>query len=239
LLNGQVTDSQGIDVPSLSLGIPPDYAPETDCFHEGIEMFRDRHSLLLKESEGNDFKRDLLMLGKQLRVQKLEELALAESEENNNDAIDEAEEVNDTETEEQTKIWTPESVADVMEGIVRYGAHLIRRARWFCLLSESSLAWQTGETAGRQQRLLVFQNGTILREEDMTTGQSIPSPPGYRKPFALRQHSFDVMTYDRLRVLTTELRRIVSDETDRQVRLRLSPNVVLGCQQLLNLLKYI
>jgi hypothetical protein len=47
------------------------------------------------------------------------------------------------------------------------------------------------------------------------------------------------MTYDRLRVLTTELRRIVSDETDRQVRLRLSPRVVLGRQQLLNLLKWV
>jgi hypothetical protein len=47
------------------------------------------------------------------------------------------------------------------------------------------------------------------------------------------------MTYDRMRVLTTELRRIAADETDRQVQLRLGPKVLLERQQLLNLLKWI
>jgi hypothetical protein len=42
-----------------------------------------------------------------------------------------------------------------------------------------------------------------------------------------------------MRVLTTELRRIAADETDRQVQLRLSPKVVLARHQLLNLLQWV
>lgn len=217
------------DIPAITLGIPMEYAPETGCFREGFDIFRDRHDALLKKNQGNYFLKDLLLLGKRLRLQKLEESAAAEP----------AEENGETGTEEKTATWTPEAVADVMEGVVRHGAHLIRRARWFCLLSQCSLAWQTGETAGRRQRLLILQNGTISHREDITEEQSIPSPPGFREPFAARKRHFDVMTYDRLRVLTTELRRIVSDETDRHVRLRLSPRAALGRRQLLDLLKLV
>jgi DNA polymerase-3 subunit epsilon len=231
LLDGQLLVSEDMDISSLSLGVPSEYAPETGCFREGVEIFRDRHGSLLKINEGGSIIKNLLMLGKQLRRQKLEELAAAASEEDNNEVPEEG--------EEQTETWTPESVADVMEGVIRYGAHLLRRSRWFCLLSESSLAWQTGETAGRHRRLLILQEGNVIRQEDMAMDQPIPSPPGHGKTFDERRQNFDVMTYDRLRVLTTELRRIAADETDRHVQLRLSPKAVLGRQQLLHLLQWV
>jgi hypothetical protein len=126
-----------------------------------------------------------------------------------------------------------------MEGIIRHGAHLIRRSRWFCLLSEASLAWKTGKTSGENRRLLIFQGGTVLQREDIAPDAPMPSPPDFQKNFAARQQNFDLMTYDRMRVLTTELRRIAADDTDRHVQLRLSPKVVLERQQLLNLLKWV
>ncbi|NIM12478.1 MAG: GIY-YIG nuclease family protein [Candidatus Aminicenantes bacterium] len=241
-LEGQFSNANDneINIPALVLGIPPEYAPEVDCFKEGTGIFQQRHDQLLKKFEENILSKGLMILGKQLRRQKLEELALAEStaEEENGDTSDQTNNNETIETGEE-RTWTPESVANVMEGIIRFGAHLIRRARWYCLLSESSLAWTTGETAGRQRRLLVFQEGTIIRQEDITQEQEIPIPPGYQQPFPARQKNFDVMTYDRLRVLTTELRRLVSDEIDRHVQLHLSPKVVLGRQQLLNLLQWV
>ena len=84
----------------------------------------------------------LTALGAQLWREKLETAALAEmvaQKENDNDDVD-------REQKESGKehIWTPEAVAHSIEKMVLHSAHLIRRARWFCLLSESSLAWSSG-----------------------------------------------------------------------------------------------
>ena len=232
LLKGEFTGMDDTDVCSFTLGIPLEYAPETECFWQGVEIFRQRHQEILKKYEGKFSIKGLMMLGKLLHQKKLQELAMAgtaESEEENG--------AETNETEETT--WTPEGTADVMEGIIRHGAHLIRRSRWFCLLSEASLAWKTGKTSGENRRLLVFQGGAVLRQEEIAPDAPIPSPPGFQNNFTARQRNFDLMTYDRMRVLTTELRRIVSDEAARHVQLRLSPRVVLEREQLINLLQWV
>ncbi len=232
LLKGEFSGKADTDVCSLTLGIPLEYAPESECFWQGVEIFRQRHKEILKKYEGKFSIKGLMMLGKLLRQKKMEELAAAEnteSEEENGDETNESEETT----------WTAEGAADFMEGVIRHGAHLIRRSRWFCLLSEASLAWQTGKTSGENRRLLIFQGGSVLRQEDIAPDAPIPSPPDFQKNFIARQQNFDLLTYDRLRVLTTELRRIAADENDRQVQLRLNPKVVLERQQLLNLLKWI
>ena len=231
-LKGEFAGMEDTDTCSLTLGIPPEYAPETECFWQGVEIFRQRHNQILKKYEGEFSIRGLIMLGKLLRQKKMEEMAMAESAESEEENGDET-----NESEETT--WTPGGAADFMEGIIRHGAHLIRRSRWLCLLSEASLAWKTGKTSGENRRLLVLQGGVVLRREDIALDAPIPSPPDFQKNFIARQQNFDLMTYDRLRVLTTELRRIAADENDRQVQLRLSPKVVLERQQLLNLLKWV
>ncbi|MGD2085410.1 MAG: GIY-YIG nuclease family protein [Candidatus Aminicenantes bacterium] len=232
LLKGELTGMADTDICSLTLGIPPEYAPETECFWQGVEIFRQRHRQILKQYEGKFSIKGLMMLGKLLRQKQMEEMAMAETAESEEENGNEA-----SETEETT--WTPEGAADFMEAIIRHGAHLIRRSRWFCLLSEASLTWNTGKTSGENRRLLVLQGGAVLRREDIAPDAPIPSPPDFQKNFTARQQNFDLMTYDRLRVLTTELRRIAADETDRQVQLRLNPKVVLERQQLLNLLKWV
>jgi DNA polymerase-3 subunit epsilon len=244
LLKGELKIDNGeIDVCSYVLGIPPDYAPELECFWEGVKLFKEIHMEKLEACSSRLFFNSLMMLGKQLRQQKLEEMeqaALAEDEENEDEEIT-ADIENDTESEveEEERTWTPEAVAHVMEGIIRHGAHLIRRSRWFCLLSESALAWITGETAAQQRRVVVLHKGSVHLQEELAADAPVPLPPGCQTAFSSRQECFDVMTYDRLRVLTTELRRLASDQTDRQVQLRLSPDVILGSQQLLDLFRWV
>jgi hypothetical protein len=154
----------------------------------------------------------LMRLGKELRREKLAELALAEAaaaEEN-----DEEDETPGSEaSEEEERVWTPEAVVSVMAGIIRHGAHLIRRARWFCLLSESTLSWQ--EIIGKEERhiRIRFEEGKISDRGDAKTGKEsdLPLPPGSRKRFRERRRSFDLSTYDRMRVVTTELRRMIME----------------------------
>jgi hypothetical protein len=57
-----------------------------------------------------------------------------------------------------------------------------------------------------------------------------PSPPGADRPPLARLACFDAATYDRLRVLTTELRRVVEEDPD--ARLRLGPRAALSGRRL-------
>ncbi|MCP5052143.1 MAG: GIY-YIG nuclease family protein [bacterium] len=237
VLTGELTvtdDEEDMDICSLVLGMPPDYAPDTGCFLKGVEIFKQKHNELLEQWGNEHFLSGLMVLGKQFRKKKLEEMelaALAEEEENE-------EEPGEEEAEEE-RVWTPEDVTHVMESIVRRGAHLIRRSRWFCLLSESALAWETGETSNRQRRLIMLQEGAITLQEDIESDVPVPLPPGHGISFGTRRRSFDVMTYDRLRVLTTELRRLAEDKVDRNLQLRVSPAVILRRQQLRKIFRWV
>lgn len=228
-------DLDNPDLPALALGTLPEYAPSAECFRSGFEMFRKQHSDLLKRLEyrfvfiKNPLS-GLMTLGREFHLKRLEEEAQQKIREAQGE---EPPEENDEEPEIPTEwVWTPEAVSKSLESIIRHGAHLIRRARWFCLLSESSLAWNTGETAGGGRRLLIFRSGAAVNREDLNEGKVTPPPPGHARPFAVRQQNFDIVTYDRMRVLTTELRRLVSSETDRHIELRLTPNATLNRETL-------
>jgi DNA polymerase-3 subunit epsilon len=183
LLSGEFTGMADTDICSVTLGIPPEYIPETECFWQGVEIFRQRHNGILRKYEGKFSIIGLMMLGKLLHQKKLQDLAAAENTES-------VEENGDETNESEETTWTPEGTADIIEGIIRHGAHLNRRSRWFCLLSEASLAWQTGKTSGENRRLLVFQGGAVLRREDIAPEAPLPSPPSFQKTFSARQQNF-------------------------------------------------
>jgi DNA polymerase-3 subunit epsilon len=234
LLKEELTGMDDRDICSLVLGISREYAPETGCFWQGVDIFQQRHCQILEKYTGEFSIEGLMLLGKLIHQKKLLEAAteVPKSSEENNDETNETKEA-----KEHT--WTPEGITDVMEGIIRHGAYLIRRSRWFCLMSEASLAWITGKTSGKTRRLLIFRGGKIDRQEEIALDDQVPSPPDLRKSFRARQQNFDLIIYDRLRVLTTELRRIVSDDTHRHVQLRLSPEIMLANQQLFKLLQWV
>ena len=113
----------------------------------------------------------------------------------------------------------------------------VRRSRWFCLLSESSLAWTSADHPDNLKILVVFENGSILNRNIVKSIEEIPIPPGRAKSFRSRQKNINLITYDRLRVLTTELRRLVSE--GRYIELRLSPGVTLNRQEITKVLRWV
>ncbi len=133
--------------------------------------------------------------------------------------------------------WTAEGVAAAIEGMIRQNAHLIRRARWFCLLSESVLVWSPAPGSKKIHNRIIFESGSIVNRGEVKNSRVALVPPGYAKSFRQRQNNIDLMTYDRLRVVTTELRRILAD--GRYIELGLRPNVVLGREDLSRALKWV
>ncbi|MHC4957730.1 MAG: GIY-YIG nuclease family protein [Planctomycetota bacterium] len=107
-----------------------------------------------------------------------------------------------------------ERAAALIEEAVRRAAHLLRRARWLTRLSESTLEWSSHRlTVGRGR---------------------IGGTPDFARA---RLACFDPATYDRLRVLTTELKRLVAEERD--LALQLGPRLVLDRERLARRLAWV
>lgn len=146
----------------------------------------------------------------------------AEEEEQVEEQVEEEDE--DDEDDVPRGSWaptTPEEAQAALQSVVRRGAHLLRRGRWLRRLSVASLRWQPAGDG--KPRLLVLEEGRVLRAED-AEGEP-PAPPGWPRSATRRLEAFDAATHDRLRVLTTELRRLVA--SGRDVRLRLDPRTCL------------
>ncbi len=235
LANGmQVNDDDHLDIAHSVLALPPEYTPEIDCLLGGFRIFQENYSSRMGHPHQSAL-RFLTALGATLWRQRLETAALAEmiaEKENDNAEMD-----TDPKKSGQEHVWTPEAVARSIENMVFHSAHLIRRARWFCLLSESSLTWSSTDHRDKFKMLVVFKNGSVLERDKVKTGKKAPIPPGCTKPFRIRQKDINLTTYDRLRVVTTELRRLVSE--GRIVELRLGPGVTLSRQQIIKVLRWV
>jgi len=103
--------------------------------------------------------------------------------------------------------WTPERVTRAVETVVDSGARLVRRARWLCRLSESALSW---EHPHGSRSALVVSAGEVA--------DGVPDSPSYTRPLLERQGSFDLARYDRLSVLTRELRSLVVEAPSLELR---------------------
>ena len=210
----QLTGDNDNDLGYSVLALPPEYAPEIDCLKEGVDIFQKQHRNRLENQSPLRF---LTGLGAKLWQEKLAAAALAETvqaEECNTDDLDEQQAESGDE-----HVWTPEAVAGTIERMIRHSAHLIRRARWFCLLSESSLSWTPAAESGKNQRLVVFENGAVIKQGEVKATVKAMIPPGYAKSFRARQKSIDLITYDRMRVVTTEIRRILTEGRNIELRL--------------------
>ncbi len=141
---------------------------------------------------------------------------------------EDSEATEDAEQAEQEHVWTPETVADLLESSLRRAHRACRRARLLCMLTDATIAWRPA-VAGCDGRLLVLEAGEVLEASDWN-GEALVVPPGHMRGARERQELFDLATWDRLRVLTTELRRLVGDGCE--VRVRLGPHAALGSGEL-------
>jgi len=214
------------------LGLPPEYAPEMNCLMEGLTNFRQKHKKQLKRHPPV---RALTALGARLWWNRIEALSLVKTAEDEDDETNRvAEQLLEADSDRN---WTPEMVVETIESVVSRAAHLIRRARWLCMLSECSLAWEVSNAKNAKTNLIIVECGDVVRCNALKRNHEIPKPLGYSKSIRVRQANFDLATYDRLRVVTAELRRLIAN--GRNVRLRLGPHATLNQSQLEKALKWV
>ncbi len=214
------------------LGVAESYAPPPECLAEGLTLFHRNH---LNRLTLPSPLRTLTGLGFSLWRDRLTALEKARLEPPPETAGGQAVEEELESPKEPT--WTPEAVARAVEHVVMHGALLIRRARWLCLLSESTLSWEERGSPGLSKNVLLLENASVSRQGQLPIEVKTPAPPGYNKRMPKRQRMFNVTTYDRLRVITTELRRLVAE--GRRIEIRLKPNAVLNHKQITRILPWV
>jgi hypothetical protein len=218
------------------LGVPSRYAPSSSCFRAGLCQFVRRHRLW-KDSRGTA--KALLRLARRLsRIQVRPAEAEAGAERARPSALP-AEREDTVEAARASASWTPESVAEALDEVVRRGALAVRRARWLCALSESSVAWsaEDAEALDGSRTCLVLSGAAVVERRTLAAGEELPAPPGHATARVDRQRSIDLAAYDRLSTLSRELKRLVVE--DGQVALCLGPERCLDRAALAKALRWL
>jgi hypothetical protein len=108
-----------------------------------------------------------------------------------------------------------------LEWLALRAAHARRRAIWLTRLFDSSVVWrEPGDTCAR---LIVIEEGEVVLSAAGDANAPPPIPPGYRRPVAARREVFTLACFDRLRVLTTELKRLIAAGAPVALRLGVGP----------------
>lgn len=184
------------------LGVPRRYGPGLVPFRAGLGLFVERHGRWWRAGSPV---RALASLANVLR--RGTEEVLDNHEEVRADAVR----------------WTPEAVAAGLESVVLRGAHVLRRARWLMALSECSVGWDSGREASR---CLVMRGGAVASSQDLSLEKpELPVPPGHGRALRERQEGVDLAAYDRLSVLSRELKTLVA--SGRPVTVCLGPDTRL------------
>lgn len=204
---------------SRAVGTEPAHGPGPECFAAGLARFARRHGPLTKSI-------DVLRLGARLWARRLETAASRRGEGGQDEASREA---------IRRPSWDAERVEEALEETVLRAAHAVRRARWLVQLSESTLAWTEPGASGR--RLIVVRGGVVTSRAHLEPGAPGPVPPGHARAPAARRAAFDLVTFDRLRVLTTELRLLAAEA--ESVDLRLGPHARLSRRRLQAVLRWV
>jgi DNA polymerase-3 subunit epsilon len=118
-------------------------------------------------------------------------------------------------------VWTPEFVQVSLEWLALRAALARRRAIWLTRLFDSSAVWR--EPGDSCARLIVIEEGEVALSAAVDTNRPPPIPPGYRRPEAARREAFTLASFDRLRVLTTELKRLIAAGAQVALRLGVGP----------------
>ena len=125
------------------------------------------------------------------------------------------------ETRRGLTVWTPEFVQASLEWLALRAALGRRRAIWLTRLADSSVVWR--EPGDSCARLIVIEKGEVALSAAVDANAPPPIPPGYRRPVAAHREAFTVASFDRLRVLTTELKRLIAAGAPVALRLGVGP----------------
>jgi hypothetical protein len=103
------------------------------------------------------------------------------------------------------------------------------------MLTDATIAFRP-KVEGCDGRMLVVEAGEVVEARDWA-GEALDVPPGHARPMEERKALFDLATWDRLRVLSTELRRLVSEGCE--LRVRLGPHATLERDDLATLFEWL
>lgn len=206
-LLGRGTTRASDEARVLALGLGPRAGPSAECFREGLARLVAEHGL----EPGCDVRR-LRGLGASLWARRIEERAREDGPVGSSEPDLEA---------PAAREWGPERVAARLEEGVERASHALRRARWLLRLSEATVAWTEPGEPDDRRRALVLERGEVaarLERLELPPGGEAPAPPGRLRPRAERRALQGAVVFDRLRVLTTEIRRVVSEGGGVEVR---------------------
>jgi DNA polymerase-3 subunit epsilon len=125
------------------------------------------------------------------------------------------------ETRRALTVWTPEFVQVSLEWLALRAALVRHRAFWLTRLVDSSVVWR--EPGDSCARLIVIENSEVVLSGAVDANATPPIPPGYRRPVTARREAFTLASFDRLRVLTTELKRLIAAGAPVALRLGVGP----------------
>lgn len=101
----------------------------------------------------------------------------------------------------------PRAICHILESNIMAGTYEIRKNAWLLFLSESSLYWKEDRNGETMRYFMVFKKGKIFEKGLWTEVSKGPFTP---MPIQEKQNNFDIIVLDRMRVLTTEIRKIIS-----------------------------
>jgi len=218
-----------------ALDISPPTLPDRAIFMEGVRNFQAEHQTDFTQGGRYAY---VMRMGARFWRQKLEEKSIRAAAETENH-----EERNASANGEETAAaeyapgtWDADRVGRVIKSIIRIGAWLLRRATWYVRLSEAVAAWSDRDNP-QIRHVIEITEGKVLFAETISVHEKMPEPDGHRRPVSERQAHFDIYAYDRMRILTTELRRIIED--GRPVDLCLKPGCCLTQDQLRIMLPWV
>jgi DNA polymerase III epsilon subunit-like protein len=198
------------------------WAPDETSFAGGWALFGERHALATNCRVAHA-RQQTLCVARQLLLQ------LAEA--RPSQAEDTATETPDL--VETLTGWDPERVCRHIERSLANAYQVLRRSSWLCLLANSTVYFR--EPQGAAGRLLRLEGARIVAAQD-SAAVELPAPQPRRARQAV-QLAFDAARYDQLRILTTELKRILRDGGD--VAVRLSRTRRLSGTQLRSVLRFV
>lgn len=197
-------------------------ALDSACLGAGLELFHQTHQEKLHRLPPG---RALLAVARQLWIDQ----QIGANEATEADSVDQI--------AAPAPLWTPERVCRHLEHAVRQAGALLRRGRWLIRLGDATLIWRRPHTHAETYRALSFHRGLVMAR---STTASLAAPPqeAAMSP-APRWHPSDRTTYDRLRVATTELRRLVQEERPVIIVLKGRNNPTLNGKRLARLLNWL
>lgn len=215
------------EIPQL-LALSRRNSPDPECTALGLERFRRTYSDVLR---GSKRLHGLRPIGRKSWMEKRHQKGTDTGDGSDTDTDASAA------TDSAPFAWTPEAVEKTLVGLLRHCGFLLRRARWLAILSESTIAWGQRDPGSDLRNVILLHRGAIVERSVAGPGDPLPPPPGAGIPPIQRRRNLDLATYDRLRVLTTELRRLLTEQ--RRLDIRLNRRICLGQRQLRQLLQWI